>query len=405
MKRNTKISVCIFYQTDPLATVPGGIDTFIRGILGYAPDNICMSVVGYTTHPDLRPVGKWQECVIRNNNFQFLPLFPVKNQGKQRKLPLSVELTARLATTKNRDDIDVLEFHRIEPSIPFFFDKRPKNLVIHQNMSSIKDSQSDIRWKSLPWLYFKIEDLLLRKFGSVFSVREDAVSDYKTRFPSMASKFKFIPTWMDPEIFSPVEPVTRWDLRTKFAKEFGFSTNDCILISVGRLDHQKDPMMMLDAFKRVHNKRKDLRLVWVGDGVLKETVGKQICLLGLEGLVVFAGLRSPTEVAELLNASDLFILSSAYEGMPMCVLEALGCGLPVVTTDVGEVKKVIQSGLNGEIVTNRNASMISSAVLACLANLKKYKGEPCTKAVINYTPQKVLEPYYENYRILASSNT
>jgi glycosyltransferase involved in cell wall biosynthesis len=69
--------------------------------------------------------------------------------------------------------------------------------------------------------------------------------------------------------------------------------------------------------------------------------------------VLFAGLRTPAQVADLLRLSDCFALTSAYEGMPMCVLEALGCGIPVVSTRVGEIARVVRPGVTGELVAPR----------------------------------------------------
>ncbi|MFL6573468.1 MAG: hypothetical protein ACJ8G4_17040, partial [Burkholderiales bacterium] len=58
------VRVRIFYQTDPAGAIPGGIDTFIRGMLKAAPADVELSVVGLTTDPLARPVGRWTECLV-----------------------------------------------------------------------------------------------------------------------------------------------------------------------------------------------------------------------------------------------------------------------------------------------------------------------------------------------------
>ena len=126
----TKTEVCIIYQTDPMGTIPGGIDTFIRGILGWAPDDISMNLIGLTTDPKVRPVGHWSRCSLRKNSFNFLPLLSISDQGKQQRIPLTVRLTLSLLTHKPKKNIEVLEFHGIEPSLALLFDRRPKNLVM-----------------------------------------------------------------------------------------------------------------------------------------------------------------------------------------------------------------------------------------------------------------------------------
>jgi glycosyltransferase involved in cell wall biosynthesis len=94
-------------------------------------------------------------------------------------------------------------------------------------------------------------------------------------------------------------------------------------------------------------------------------------------------------------------LTSAYEGMPIAVLEALGCGLPVIATGVGEVSRVVRHGVNGLVVQQRTPEAIASAILDLLSGVSLFRGKPCTEAVRGYVPQEVLRPVYQNYRALA----
>jgi len=84
-----------------------------------------------------------------------------------------------------------------------------------------------------------------------------------------------------------------------------------------------------------------------------------------------------------------------FEGMPMCVLEALACGLPVVSTDVGEVKRVVKNGYSGEVVEDFSPKSIAQALKKVLENYPNYSKENCINSVSEYTPQKVLAPLYQ----------
>lgn len=66
--------VCIVYPTDPAGVVLGGIDSFIRGILRWAPDDIGMHLVGMTTDAAARPVGLWHTCETGRKPFKFFPV-------------------------------------------------------------------------------------------------------------------------------------------------------------------------------------------------------------------------------------------------------------------------------------------------------------------------------------------
>lgn len=395
-------SVCILHPADPIGVIPGGIDTFIRGILRWAPHDLDMRLVGVTTNATERPPGRWVECNTGRRRFDFYPVMALKNAGRKHRIPLTLRYALAMLARHPTIDADVLEFHRIEPALTFMRDARPKNLFMHQNMRILWNNQSDIRWRHLPSLYFRLEDLLLPRMSSIFAVREDAAKAYAERFPRLAERVHFTPTWMDPDIFYPVGDAERIDQRRALNRKFGFLDTDQLLVTVGRLDTQKDPHLLLDAYRNVLARNPEARLIFVGDGVLRPDVEDRIRAHGLGGQVVLAGLQPPGDVARLLQAADLFVLSSAYEGMPMSVLEALGTGLPVATTQVGEVGRVVHSGLNGTIATGRTPAELAEAIQRCLDNLDRFRGTPCTRAVEDYTPAKVLAPIYENYRRLAN---
>lgn len=393
--------VCIIYPADPVGTIPGGIDTFIRGILRWAPDDISLSLVGVTTDRIARPLGKWTECDLGRRKFGLYPIITLDDPKERLVIPLSLRFSAALFLKKITRHFDILDFHRIEPSLLYYFSDKPKNVFIHQNMDVLHNKNSDIRWKNMPWLYYELEDWLLPRMQSVFSVREDAVAAYRKRFPEIADRFHFIATWMDPDVFYPVTDDRRVELKARLGKTYGFNSNDVLLISVGRLDQQKNPLLMLDAFDEVARVAPDARLIMIGDGVLRDKILAHLEKLRLKERVILAGLRSAAEIADLLRISSVFVLSSAYEGMPMCVLEALGSGLPAAVTDVGEIRRIIKPGINGEIAGDHSPDSLASAILACMKQYDVFNGKPCLDVALNYTPSKVLKPVYENYRRLA----
>ncbi|MGQ0592748.1 MAG: glycosyltransferase family 4 protein [Gammaproteobacteria bacterium] len=386
-----------------MGVIPGGIDTFIRGLLRWAPDDIDMSLIGMTTDTAARPVGRWQGCRVAAHPFRFFPVLGEAGAGVRARIPLSLRFTlALMARRPLCKKADVLEFHRIEPMLAFLFDGRPKNAFFHSSMAAVHDAATEVRWKHIPWLYFGLERFLIPRLSAAFAVSEDTVVAYRTRYPRLGEAINFIPTWMDPEIFHPVHAGERRALRESLLRETGFSVPSRVLIYVGRLDSAKDPLTLLEAFRALVGEGRDIVLVLVGDGVLRGELEIFVRNHGLDRRVVLVGPEPQPRVADRLRAADLFVLSSAYEGMPMSVLEALGCGLPVVTTDVGEVRRVVRPGVNGEIAGSRSVVDLASAIAACLDRLDAYAGVPCTAAVADYVPHKVLVPVYETYRVLAA---
>ena len=392
------IKVTIVYPADPIGVIPGGIDTCIRDIIRSAPDDFQYTLLGATTDPVARPVREWTTCTLGSKHFEFFPLYAIENAEIQPKIPATVKHLLPLLLHKPKHEIDILQFHRIEPVIPYIKLKVPKFTFIHQNMAVVESKNSDIRWKYIPGLYFKMEDWLIPKFNAVFCVHRKGVERYKKRYPDIENNFDFIPTWMNPDVFFPADEEQRRKIRHDLMSEYSIGSDNKILLSVGRIDKQKNPYRLIDGFERLTKKEEKVHLLMIGDGVLRKDIEEYISKLQISDKVTITGILPNELVAKYLRGSDILALASDYEGMPRCVVEALGCGVPVATTDVGEVKKVVKSGVNGKITDTFDAISFSDALYDCLVNLDKYKGRPCTDAVIEYMPSKVLSKVFTHYR-------
>jgi len=114
---------------------------------------------------------------------------------------------------------------------------------------------------------------------------------------------------------------------------------DKYIITVGNLRWQKDHKSMIEAFDIFHKSHDDYKLIIVGEGELRNQLEKQIKELNLKDSVFLYGKREQKYIAELMNLSELFFLSSTTEGSPKVIYEAMACGLPILSTNVGDVKE------------------------------------------------------------------
>lgn len=397
-----KIRVCIAHPADPCGSIPGGIDTFIRGEIDNAADDIEYSVIGITTDSAARPVGKWTQCELKKKSFQFYPVTDLEISARRPTIPVIVKYLARIGSMLNEVDADVLEIHRVETLLRIRRDSRPVTAVLHQNMQSLYDKQADIRWARLPGMYFWLEDKLATRLKSAFCVREDAAKHYRGRYPNLADTCRFQPTWADPRQFNPPSANERRAARTRISAELKLDDDSKWLLMVGRLDAQKNPMLMLAALRNlIETAQYNVNLLVVGEGQLRGEMEDVINQAGLSDKVRLLGLKSIDEVSKLMQTADLFVMSSSYEGMPMAVIEALACGVPVATTRVGEVALVVHDSVCGRIAESHSEEDLTDAISWCLDNLDKISGAPCLESASNYSPAVVLEPVFENYRRLA----
>lgn len=128
----------------------------------------------------------------------------------------------------------------------------------------------------------------------------------------------------------------------------GVADTDRVVLTTGRLIDVKGHSYLLDAVPAVVDRHPDVRFVWVGDGPLREELGTLVAERDLKDAVLFAGHR--TDVPDVMASSDLFVLPSFVEGLPLSVLEAMGAGLPVVGTRVVGTTDVILDRITGRLV-------------------------------------------------------
>lgn len=116
--------------------------------------------------------------------------------------------------------------------------------------------------------------------------------------------------------------------RKSVRKSLMIPENALVLGHVGRFSPVKNHAYLIDLFRAVHAKRHDSFLLLIGDGELRPAIAEKIKALSLEDCVVFTGLRS--DVPDLLQAMDVFVFPSLYEGLPVTLVEAQASGLPCV---------------------------------------------------------------------------
>jgi len=141
--------------------------------------------------------------------------------------------------------------------------------------------------------------------------------------------------------------------------------DELLVLQVAHLEAVKDHATAIRAFQRVLGVQKNIRLALVGEGPQRPELEREIARRKLSPAVRLLGLR--TDVAQLLQGADLFLLSSVSEGLPVTLLEAIAARLPVVATNVGGVGEVVVNRVTGLLVPAGNDSALAEAIVL-LAN-------------------------------------
>ena len=165
-----------------------------------------------------------------------------------------------------------------------------------------------------------------------------------------------VPTGIDTKRFAPVDKAT-----AKLA--LGLDPTQRHLGIVATLRSWKGHLFLLDAFAQL--KRPELHLLIVGEGPMRGPIEEKIAALGIGERVTLAGQRSDPE--HWLQAMDVFCLPSyANEGVPQAILQAMLCGLPIVTTPVGAILEAVSDGDTALVVPPKDTAALATAIARLL---------------------------------------
>lgn len=160
--------------------------------------------------------------------------------------------------------------------------------------------------------------------------------------------------------------------RTQYRRELQISEDELVIGQIGRLYSTKNQSFSLQVFQQVLKKRTDCRLLFVGSGSDEEMLGKMAREMSIADKVSFLGVR--TDVNELINAFDLLLFPSLYEGLPIVTIEAQANGLPIVCSNAVPESCVLSpnmSRLSLELGPEKWAEAILSADLTRTDNRKR----------------------------------
>ena len=202
--------------------------------------------------------------------------------------------------------------------------------IIHSHSSTIKTSK-------LHYLLHYANKLRIGKLATHFFACSDKASKWFYSYTSVSKKCLIIRNGVNTDdfTFSP-------ELRTQIRQRLGINENDFVAGHVGSMIKVKNHVFLIQVFKAIHDLRPSSKLLLIGTGPLKEDIQRQISDLELSNNVVLLGNRA--DVNELLQAIDVIVMPSLFEGMPVSLVEAQAAGCFVVCSDtISKDTKIINS--------------------------------------------------------------
>ena len=195
----------------------------------------------------------------------------------------------------------------------------------------------------------------LSRADSVITVSK-SLSSKAVALGADPEKTSVMPKGVDPSVFRPMS-------KTKARQNLDLPQDKVVVLSVGWLIPRKNPFSFTEVLKRYpESERSRFLFVWVGEGPLQADMEKEIYKDGLQNHIRLVGRKNPEEVAMWMNAADIFVLVSFSEGMPNVLFEAMGCGIPVIASNVDGAAEIIRNGENGMLVSPDDYGMIAEKI-------------------------------------------
>lgn len=306
-----------------------------------------------------------------------------------RRAGFDLQCVRRVAQLVADEKIDLIHAHQYTP---FFYSRAPGWLG-----------------KRAPVLFTEHgrfhPDLPSRKrmtFNHLFLRRQDRVVAVGEAVKTALIKNEGIPAERIQVIYNGVRlqdfqssPNTREQLR----RELGIGIADPVAIQVARLDYLKDHCTAVRMAERVRRQLPNFRLVLVGEGPERGKIEQEVAARQLQNNVLLLGQRS--DIANLLTIADFFLLTSISEGIPVTFIEAMGAGLPIVSTAVGGVAEVVidqQTGLLAPAGDDESLSKASIPLLESATMRERLGQEGRLRAQSSFTEEAMHAGYADVYQ-------
>jgi glycosyltransferase involved in cell wall biosynthesis len=191
---------------------------------------------------------------------------------------------------------------------------------------------------------------------------EPAIKEFVRQSGGRIQKESIIPfpSRADTSIFYPTDQV-------QARERLGVAHDVPVFVSVGRLHYRKGWELLIDAFRLLLTWRTNAHLYLIGDGADRGKVERKVQEYALSERVHLTGYLDSRQIAAYLNAADVFVLSSFFEGWPTAMVEALATGKAIVSTPVGAAAELIENAKNGYIVDSRDAQEFAKAMVEALS--------------------------------------
>ncbi|WP_457575621.1 glycosyltransferase [Desulfomarina sp.] len=303
--------------------------------------------------------------------------------------PLNIKTIFSIGQYLKQNEIDIVHCHGYKSNLYALFARffsRTSPFLIATNHNWIGTTRRE-------FFYQKVDAITLRFFDKIIAVSTD-VKQQMIKAGVKAQQISIIDNGIN------VEDIAFHTPADEIRSHLGLTGDDFVIGNIARLTPEKNHQVLLHVLAEL-KELTNLKLILVGDGPEYEKIQTAAGSLGLKKQVIMTGSRD--DARKLYSTFDIFVLSSTTEGLPMVLLEAMAAGVPVISSDVGAVPRIIQNEKNGLLWTPENPKELSNAIrtLYTDSHLRKQFAKEGKKTVRqSFSSFFMAEEYCKQYKLL-----
>ena len=305
--------------------------------------------------------GYKDEIKLSNEDIAFSKYIPVTKKSNISNLRYILTLIFKIRFL-GIEKSAIIHTQRPDMSIPAVLWNKKSNSMVCSLHGAHDKAVFDKKGVFYGYLYSFLQRLSFRNADVLVAVDDGTKKYFLGKYPWIEGKITVVPIAVDMDRFQPLDKI-------KVREKHNFGKDDKIIIFVGRLEKEKNLLMLINSFNKIKGKIANAKLVLVGRGREGHKLREKIKELKLQD-VIFMNEVENEKVPELLNCADVFAFCSLYEGSPTVIKEALACNVPVVSVDVGDVRKVLEN-IDGCYIADRNVDDFTRKIMRVLEEGRK----------------------------------
>ena len=279
----------------------------------------------------------------------------VKTEAIESRRKYDINFILRLRKLLKSERISVVNPHHFSPLLYTFLSTRMTDIKI------VYTEHSVWQYLELGWIKKMLCNFILFRVEALVAISNQLVHFYQKNFFVSSRKVHLIINGIDLDKFKKLDNITS-------KKALGFESKDYLVGIIANLRPEKNHKILIKAFSRVAVNNERMHLVLVGLDLMNGELQEYAIQFGLPMQIHFLGSRE--DIPDILNALDIFCLPSKHEGLPLTVLEAMACGVPVIGSDVMGINEVVKDNENG-LLFKDDDKMLSEKIKMLMADKEK----------------------------------